>query len=235
MEFVAYASSSKGNLYTLSDGQERILIECGLPIREVKKLLGFSLSGISFCLLSHGHSDHSKAAADIMRAGVDIYTSQGTIDALKLHSHRAHVIRAGKQFASGNWIVLPIEAQHDAPEALAFLVYNKTTRKRMLFATDTYYLKNAFAGLDIIAVECNYAADILQSNVESGAVPAAMKNRLLKSHFSLENVKKFLKANDLNKVQEIWLVHLSDGNSDAERFKREIQELTGKPTYIAGV
>ena len=35
---------------------------------------------------------------------------------------------------------------------------------------------------------------------------------------------------------EIWLLHLSDGNSDAERFKREIMELTGKkePVYIAG-
>lgn len=55
---------------------------------------------------------------------------------------------------------------------------------------------------------------------------------LLKSHFSLENIKKFLLANGLSRVQEIWLLHLSDGNSDAERFKREIQSLTGKPTYI---
>lgn len=42
-----------------------------------------------------------------------------------------------------------------------------------------------------------------------------------------------LKANDLSKVREIWLLHLSDGNSDAERFKREVMELTGKPVYIA--
>ena len=47
--------------------------------------------------------------------------------------------------------------------------------------------------------------------------------------------KELLKANDLSKVQQIWLLHLSDGNSDEKRFKREIQELTGKPTFIAGV
>jgi len=63
-------------------------------------------------------------------------------------------------------------------------------------------------------------------------VPPALKKRILKSHFSLENVKEFLKANDLSRVQEIWLLHLSDGNSDAERFKREIQELTGKMVFI---
>ena len=83
-------------------------------------------------------------------------------------------------------------------------------------------------------IECNYASDILYRNVENGSVPMVLKNRLLTSHFSLDNVKEFLKANDLSKVQEIWLLHLSDGNSDAERFKREIMELTGKPVYIAG-
>ena len=51
---------------------------------------------------------------------------------------------------------------------------------------------------------------------------------------ALENVKDILKANDLSKVNEIYLIHLSDGNSNAEQFKREIQELTGKPVYIAG-
>ena len=67
-------------------------------------------------------------------------------------------------------------------------------------------------------VECNYAADILQANVDAGKVPESMRNRLLRSHFSLDNVKKFLLANDLSKVREIWLIHLSDGNSDARKI-----------------
>ena len=84
-----------------------------------------------------------------------------------------------------------------------------------------------------MAVECNYSLDILRANVEAGLIEPALKSRILKSHFSLENVKEFLKANDLSKVQEIWLLHLSDGNSNAERFKREIQELTGKMVFVA--
>lgn len=84
-------------------------------------------------------------------------------------------------------------------------------------------------------IECNHSYDILNSNVESGVLDSGLKNRLIKSHFSLENVKEFLKANDLSQVQEIWLIHLSDGNSNAEQFKREIQELTGKVVYIADV
>ena len=58
--------------------------------------------------------------------------------------------------------------------------------------------------------------------------------RVIDTHFALEDVKEFLKANDLSKVKEIYLIHLSDGNSDAEQFKREIQELTGKTVFIGG-
>jgi phosphoribosyl 1,2-cyclic phosphodiesterase len=70
--------------------------------------------------------------------------------------------------------------------------------------------------------------DILRNN----DLPAAHKKRVMRSHFSLDNVKEFLRANDLSKVKEIHLLHLSDGNSDEARFKREIQELTGKPVFI---
>jgi phosphoribosyl 1,2-cyclic phosphodiesterase len=103
-----------------------------------------------------------------------------------------------------------------------------------LYATDTYYIRYRFRGLTHIAVECNYSMDILRANIEAGLVEPALKKRILKSHFSLEHVKEFLKANDLSKVQEIWLLHLSDGNSDAGRFKREIQELTGKMVFVPG-
>ena len=127
---------------------------------------------------------------------------------------------------------MPIEAIHDSPEPLAFLIAN-SQGERCLFATDTAYLKNRFVNLNLIAVECNYSLDILKRNVEAGAVPKELKSRILKSHFSLENVKQFLRANDLSRVREIWLLHLSEQNSCAERFKREVMELTGKPTYIA--
>ncbi|WP_281253736.1 hypothetical protein [Sporomusa silvacetica] len=43
-----------------------------------------------------------------------------------------------------------------------------------------------------------------------------------------------MKANDLSMVREIYLIHLSSGNSDAYRFKREIAELTGKMIFVAG-
>ena len=230
--FASFASGSKGNCYRITDGRTPLLMECGIKYKDIQKGCGFRLTEIKACLISHEHKDHSKAVQDMMKAGIDCYISAGTAEALGLSGHRLHIIKARQQFRIGTWAVLPFDNQHDAQEPLGFLLANQAGDK-LLYATDTYYIRYKFHGLTHIMVECNYAADILKRNVEAGAVPKELKGRILKSHFSLENVKKFLLANDLSKVEAIFLLHLSDGNSDAERFKREVMELTGKPTYIA--
>lgn len=227
------ASGSKGNCYYVSDGNTPLLLECGIGIQRIRWGLNFKLSSIAGVLISHEHKDHCKAVLDVMWAGIDCYMSRGTAEALDVDGHRVKIMRPKEQFRVGTWTVLPFKTQHDAAEPLGFLLASKNGGK-LLFSTDTFYVKYRFQGLTHIMVECNYAADILQRNVEAGLVPMALKNRLLTSHFSLENVKEFLRANDLSQVREIWLLHLSDGNSDEERFKREVMGLTGKPVYIAG-
>src|SRR5699024_9187141 len=132
----------------------------------------------------------------------------------------------------GTWKVLPFDVEHDVNEPLGFLLMNKQGEK-LLFATDTYYVRYRFKGLTHIMIEANYSMDILEENIASGIVTKIMRKRLIRSQFSLENVKEFLRANELSKVQEIHLMHLSNNNSDENRFKKEIQELTGKPVYIA--
>ena len=234
MDIKVLASSSRGNCYLISDGSTPLLLECGLRVSEIRQGLGFGLTDVSTCLLSHEHQDHSRALKDVLKAGVEVYTSPGTIEALGLEHHRLRPVKSKDTFHIGTWTVRAFETQHDAQEPLGFLLHSRASNERLLYATDTYYIRYRFPGLTHIMVECNYAKDILYRNVENGSVPGVLKNRLLTSHFSLENVKEFLKANDLSRVQEIWLLHLSDGNSDAERFKREIMELTGKPVYIAG-
>ena len=230
MDIQILASSSRGNCYLITDGIIPLLLECGIPWKVIRQKLNFQTSSIAGCLISHEHADHSKAWQDVAKAGINIYASEGTINALSMEGHRIKPITPLRQFDIGAWTILPFPIQHDAAEPFGFLLANQSGDK-LLFATDTYYIKYKFNDLTHIMVECNHSADLLKANVETGNVPLPMKNRLIQSHFSLENVKKFLQANDLSKVREIHLIHLSDGNSDAERFKREIQALTGKPVY----
>lgn len=232
IEIKPLGSSSAGNAYHITDGYTPLLLEAGIRYKDIQRALNFQTTKIAGCLISHEHGDHCKAVADIVKAGVDVYASQGTLDALGLPSHRAKRIRAKQQFRIGTWTILPFDVQHDVAEPLGFLLANQAGDK-LVFITDSYYCRYKFPGLTHIMLECNYSMQILDQNIESGRVPAVMKKRLLRSHFSLENAKDFLLANDLSKVQEIWLLHLSDNNSDEGLFKREIQELTGKPVFVA--
>ncbi|WP_339294376.1 MBL fold metallo-hydrolase [Paenibacillus sp. FSL W7-1279] len=226
-------SSSAGNAYRISDGHTALLLEAGFPFKSLQRALKFRMTEIAGCLITHEHIDHSKAAKDIMKAGVDVYTSQGTADAKGLSGHRLKVIKAMEPFQVGTWSILPFDIQHDVEEPLGFLLAN-TAGDKLVFLTDTYYCRHRFRDLTHIMVECNYSMDIVRERVASGHLHPGQMKRLLKSHFGLEHVKDFLKANDTRKVQEIWLLHLSDGNSDEERFKREIQEVTGKMVRVAG-
>lgn len=226
------ASGSSGNAYLIDNGHTQLLLECGIKFKDIQIALNFKTSNIAGCLISHEHKDHSKALKDVLRAGIDVYASQGTIDQERIKHHRLKPIKAKQQFKIGTWSILPFDIQHDVAEPLGFLLMNQQGEK-LLFATDTYYVKYKFTGLTHVMIECNYSLEILNQNIESGRVHPALKRRLMKSHFSLENVKEFLKANDLSKLQEIHLLHLSDSNSDEEQFKREIQELTGKPVHVS--
>lgn len=233
MDIRILASGSTGNGYVVSDGVSSLLIECGISIKAIKQKLNFDLSGIVGCLISHQHLDHCKSARDVMKAGIDIYANKETlssIEAVREYPHRWNQVNHGQAIEIETFVINPFELQHDVANT-GYFIYSKVTKEKLVFITDSYYCKYRFAGLNFIMVECNYSPDILQKNIENGSVNEAMKNRLLESHFSLPNVKKFLKANDLSKVEEIYLIHLSNANSDEARFKKEIQELTGKVVY----
>ena len=60
-----------------------------------------------------------------------------------------------------------------------------------------------------------------------------MAGRVIRTHSSLETALKTLRANDLSKVREIHLLHLSSGNAVEVDFKDAVQRATGIPTYIA--
>lgn len=61
----------------------------------------------------------------------------------------------------------------------------------------------------------------------------ALRDRTMKSHMEFDTCKETLLANDLSAVNHIVLIHLSDGNSNADDFKQGIQLATAKTVHIA--
>ena len=225
----AYASGSTGNCYTLTNGQATIMLDCGLPFREIQRLTDYKLPDI--LLVTHEHKDHSKAVDEFIRRGVYVYMTAGTAMAKDLR-HNLFLVQTGEEHRACGVSFSAFATQHDAKEPCGFLIDDG--EDRVLYATDTYYLRYKFPGLTKIMVEANHSYDIIRENVADGVLDKRLAERLTKSHFSIENVLDFLKANDLSRVKEIWLIHLSKDNADPALFKKMVMEATGKMVYVAG-
>jgi phosphoribosyl 1,2-cyclic phosphodiesterase len=166
-----------------------------------------------------------------MKLGIDVYMSGGTAKELGLSGHRLKIVKDHVGFWCGGLRITPFDVEHDSAEPLGFVIDNNKG-ERFIYATDTFYIKYKFSGITHLAVECNYIDEILKENIRSGRIDPNRYVRIRKSHMSLEHLKEFLLANDLSKLKEIYLLHLSAANSDEARIKKEIQEITGKQVYI---
>lgn len=231
MEIKVIASGSKGNCYQISDGETTLLLECGIPVKDIQVSIGFNLTRVRGCFISHSHQDHCKAAKGIVEKGVDVYAPQQVFDKQNLSGHRCHPIDNMKEIGINNFTIKPFECQHDVIN-YGYQIDSYVTNERLLFFTDSYFVKYKFRDLNYIIAECNYDIKTLNENVAAGILPEALKRRLLTSHMSLEHFIDFLKANDLSKVKQIYLAHMSDNNSRTEEYKKEIQKQTGTEVYI---
>lgn len=225
MNITIHHSGSSGNLYQVDD----LLIEAGVPIKQIKANLDYRLSEIVGCLISHSHGDHACAARHLLRSGIDCYCSQDTANALCISGHCLHILEVGKQMKIGSWTVKAFDLVHDVP-CLGFILAKG--EEKVLYANDTNYIPCRFRGLSHILLGVNYDTEILANNVTRGYLNPEAGKRTLRNHMSLNTAKGFFKANDMGKVNEIYLLHLSDGNSDAEHFRNEIQGITGIPVYV---
>ncbi|MBQ7192319.1 MAG: MBL fold metallo-hydrolase [Paludibacteraceae bacterium] len=225
-------SGSTGNGYVLQSDTEALVLECGVPRQDCLAALGWQTKKVAGCLVTHEHGDHAHYIEDYLQL-MPVYCSKGTAEALCYkRSRRPQVLAPLRTVQIGGFRVRPIPAEHDAAEPFAYIIDHEDLG-RLLFATDTYYLRYRIPDMTNLLIECNYSLPLLNANVEAGLIPAALKNRTLDSHMSLEHLKDMLAANDLRKVAQIVLIHLSARNSDPQAFCREIIRHTGKPTTYA--
>ena len=229
------ASSSAGCCYLLTEGVAPLLIECGLPIKQIQESMwrrGITLSALAGCVISHAHGDHCRGASDLLIAGVDCYASEDTWKTLFIQGHRARPLLPHYSIDIGSWEVKPFEAVHDCKGTLGFVITSEAG-DRWLYLTDSAYSHYRFGGLTGIAVEANFSSELLRSNARSGEVHAERYKRTLRTHMSIERLIDMLRSNDLSKCREIHLLHLSDANSDEAHFAEQVRAATGVPTYVA--
>jgi phosphoribosyl 1,2-cyclic phosphodiesterase len=232
MTLTVLNSNSSGNGYILTSSTgESLLIESGVRLLEVKKALDFDMTGIAGLILSHQHNDHAGHLIEYLFQGIDCYMSAETAEGKQCSQNNAHIIKAKQTYQVGSYRIKPFEVVHDCM-CYGYLIFHPEMGLTV-FVTDTHFCPFTFPGLNQILIEANYSDDIVDARLLAGTANTFVRNRVLTSHMEFETTKGFLKANDLSNVTNIILIHLSDGNSDANLFKKEITGLTGKQVYIA--
>ena len=234
MKFRSIASSSKGCAYVAhSEGNPGLLLDAGIPFKALQRALDFQISKLAGCLVTHAHQDHCQAVSALQTAAVNVWASVETWQRIPSgNPHRLHVALPEQMFQVGPWKVLPFEAVHDAPGTLGYYIA-APDGDRLLYLTDSAYSKHRFGGLTHIAIECNFSEAIIERNAAHAGISTERYKRTVGTHMSLEQVLKFLGANDLSDCREIHLLHLSDMNSDEQQFRAAVEEATGIPTYVA--
>lgn len=197
-------TGSSGNTFLLTCNRETLIIDCGIRFLEVKKMLSFNIRGIVGAIVTHSHGDHSKSILEYERVGIDVWKP-----------YRYDNLRQKKKF--GSFTVSSFDCIHDVP-CVGYLIEHPDSGLKMLYATDTQYVRYTFSGLTAMLLEANYGEAYVNQE-------EAKYRHVLEGHLSIETAIDCIKANMNDKLKNIILCHLSAGNSDPEGFRRSVKAI----------
>ncbi len=231
MNLKVISTGSSGNSYLLYNNEEVFIIECGVTIKKIKEALNFDFSKVVGCLVTHEHGDHNKSIKEVLSAGIKIYASKGTLEASGvIEYHNSYSIQSKKLYQVGNFKIIPFDIRHDVKEPLGFLIQHEECGTT-LFLTDTFYSPYKFNGLNNLIIEANFCENIIDQKLKFDK--KFLRDRVLKSHLSIQKCIDLLNVNDLSAVNNIVLIHLSDSNSNEVEFQQKVSQATGKNTIVA--
>lgn len=232
MKLNVLGSSSAGNCYILTDSAGRaFILEAGIHPQKVKRALGYDISRVCGCAVSHRHGDHAAHIRGILSWGVSVWANADTWQAQETAHPLAHTIEAGGVFKAGPYTVATFAAEHDAP-CLGFVIMHREMGT-LLFATDTMLLPVRVPRLAHIMIEANYTDEDLRGNLAAGVITQAQADRTATSHMELSAAIQAIQAQDASRLQTVVLLHLSPNNADPVAFRRTAEQSTGMPVEVA--
>lgn len=198
----------------LSTETETLVLDCGLPIREIKKGLDWDISKVVGVLCSHIHSDHSKAVKDFENMGMPIFKPFDETKACPL------------KIRYGSFGIQAFRVPHDGVPCYGF--YITVDGHRILYATDFEYLPCSFKNVRLtdMIVECNHQTEL----VDKGQ---AKYTHQIKGHCSLDTlIEKVIKENMTSNLRTVILCHMSSDSIDCSFAKKQIEEIVGSNVKV---
>ena len=216
MKLKCIATGSSGNCYTLtSNSGETLILDCGIPIKEIKKGLNWNIMGIQGAVCTHCHSDHSLSLAELRNIGIDVFYPSVDPNVGVVNFGNFRVQSFDLTTLDGRWT--HTNADGSECPCCGFLITHKEMG-RMLYITDTNLIKWRFKNINHILLGVNYDKDLID-NEDSAKV-----NHVYRGHMSIDTACDFVKANNSKDLQNVIMCHLSKNNADKDLFIEKMQK-----------
>jgi phosphoribosyl 1,2-cyclic phosphodiesterase len=227
------ASGSSGNAYLLESGDDLLLFDCGIGIREIQRALtarAKTVADLTGLIISHEHSDHVRSLASFLRIRTQIFATRGTSNALGLSPDRVTTLRYAESTVLSTLSITPIRTSHDAAEPCGMLI--ESSNRTIGLVTDLGTVSDDIgiyaSRCDLLILEANHDREMLRL----GPYPTHLKRRVAGNlgHLSNDQAAGFLAeiTTSSSGPTEVWLAHLSGTNNTPVVAKATITARVGR-------
>lgn len=222
MRFCVLASGSKGNAVWIEAGGEAVLVDAGLPGRELIRrmtLAGLEPDRLKAILVTHEHRDHILGVGVLARRlGLPVYINKAALDRSRpvIGDIKPRLFSTGTDFAVGEFQVHPFSLSHDAVDPVGLIFERNGTRLGLAtdLGTVTNLVRERLSGCRALILEANYDDQMLTE----GPYPWETKRRVRSrhGHLSNENAAELLAGVAHAGLIKVVLAHLSQTNNTTD-------------------
>lgn len=227
LSFLSLASGSSGNCYYLGTPEFGILIDAGIGIRTIKKVLkdhAIDFSKIAAVLVTHDHADHIKTVGYLgEKMGIPVYTTEGVHRGIDKSRYVEETLSASRKviekevpFLIRDFRITAFEVPHDSTDSVGYHI--EYGNHAFTVATDVGHITETvgryICKANHLILEANYDEEMLRD----GSYPAFLKERVASptGHLSNREAAEFLATHYQPSLKDIWLCHLSRDNNHPE-------------------
>jgi phosphoribosyl 1,2-cyclic phosphodiesterase len=229
LRFTPLASGSKANSYLIESREAKILVDFGLSVRQgIIRLgeIGVSPEQLDGIFVTHIHTDHIKNVCKLAaKYNIPVYANDYTIRFLRAKE----TAEPDYEAVNGKFRIKDIDGStfptfHDAPASVGVSVVAQG--KRATVITDTGKVSPLMLELaddsTVLVLESNYDKKMLSA----GPYPEYLKKRIASAHGHLSNDDALAVVSEcgLNKLEVLYLGHLSAHNNDSRVVERIFNE-----------
>lgn len=240
MQFSLLGSGSSGNALLVSTPETRILIDCGLSVRQLQlraAALGVALDAIDAVFVTHEHGDHCLGLGTLARkSGVPVYATPGTLENLPKkvgELPRATPFEAGESLEIRGMRVGSFSVTHDAADPVGYAI--EADGAKLGIACDlghvTSLVRLQLEGSHALILESNHCPRMLQDSSYPPAIQQRIAGRM--GHLSNQNACSLLSSILHERLQLVVLVHISEQNNSPElAVSMATRALNGHPAEL---